>query len=350
MERNNYNQLERFLHRLVLGSSILNELLFDLERKRLKNGIDKLDVSSPVYITGLARSGTTALLNKLHGLNDLKSLTYQEMPFVLAPNTWSKINRKGSVTEKKERAHLDGIFIDDSSPEALEEVFWKMNLSNDFIDEKILKVSELSTESLKSYADFRKLVVHSVKQQYVRYLAKNNNLILRLNSVSKNIPEAMFIVSFRSPLEHAASLLNQHIHFCELQTEDAFVLSYMNWIGHHEFGLNQKSFDFGDQVLLDKMSNYEKGDINFWLLNWLNYYQYLLKNLPNNLCLVSYENLCSQPDQVYSRIEEKLNLKFEGNLAIPFQPKVRPVLDFDESILSSCNQVYKELLHVESNI
>ena len=76
-----------------------------------------------VFVTGMARSGTTVLLNAIYESNSFASLTYQDMPFILSPNLWSKINKDGFEIKKQERAHGDGISKNTSSPEAFEEVF-----------------------------------------------------------------------------------------------------------------------------------------------------------------------------------------------------------------------------------
>ena len=40
----------------------------------------------------MARSGSTILLNSIYKTDIFASLTYADMPFVLAPNLWSKIS------------------------------------------------------------------------------------------------------------------------------------------------------------------------------------------------------------------------------------------------------------------
>ena len=50
------------------------------------------DCSAHVFVTGMARSGTTILLQALHDTGKFASLTYADMPIVLSPNLWSKFN------------------------------------------------------------------------------------------------------------------------------------------------------------------------------------------------------------------------------------------------------------------
>ena len=86
-----------------------------------------------VFISGLARSGTTILLKYLYETGAFKSLTYSDMPFVLMPNTWKKISRKKTKSSKHERAHNDSIKIGPDSPEAFEEVFWRVFFGKNYI-------------------------------------------------------------------------------------------------------------------------------------------------------------------------------------------------------------------------
>ena len=86
---NNYSWLEQKLHKFALSSQFMREVTFDFE----STNISPLSVTGDhVFITGLARAGTTILLNALYKSNIFASLSYADMPFVLAPNLWSKIS------------------------------------------------------------------------------------------------------------------------------------------------------------------------------------------------------------------------------------------------------------------
>ena len=119
---NNYSWLEQKLHKFALSSQFMREATFDFESN---NSSSFSSTGDHIFITGLARAGTTILLNALYKSNIFASLSYADMPFVLAPNLWSKISIKRGNTELKERAHGDGIKVSTDSPEAFEEVFWK---------------------------------------------------------------------------------------------------------------------------------------------------------------------------------------------------------------------------------
>ena len=119
---NSYTWLEQKLHQIALSSQFMREVTFDFENTNMST-LNELD--NHIFITGLARAGTTILLNALYKSNIFASLSYADMPFVLAPNLWSKISFKEKDLELKERAHGDGIKVSTESPEAFEEVFWK---------------------------------------------------------------------------------------------------------------------------------------------------------------------------------------------------------------------------------
>ena len=133
---NNYSWLEQKLHKFALSSQFMREVTFDFETINMPS-LNKN--SDHVFIAGLARAGTTTLLNALYKSNDFASLSYADMPFVLAPNLWSKISFNNRNSEFKERAHGDGIKYSTKSPEAFEEVFWKTFID---LDLSLIHISE----------------------------------------------------------------------------------------------------------------------------------------------------------------------------------------------------------------
>ena len=201
-----YSLLDRVLHRLALGSTALAELSFDLEKQFARPSAQRRDA---VYVTGLARAGTTALMRALHDNGQFASLTYDDMPFLLAPNLWAKlsgIDKRQRILQ--ERAHGDGVQVDFDSPEALEGVFWRMQCGGDYIKPAFLQPHELSRPTLVQLGHYQSLVCRRYGRE--RYLAKNNNLMLRLSSMAAQQPDTTFLVVFRDPLAQARSLLQQH--------------------------------------------------------------------------------------------------------------------------------------------
>ena len=121
-EMNNYSWLQQRLHQLALSSNFMREMAFDIESTFIS---PPEEGDMHVFVAGLARSGTTILLNAIHESHKFASLSYNDMPFVLAPNLWSKISFDKKNIGLIERSHGDGIKISTESPEAFEEVFWK---------------------------------------------------------------------------------------------------------------------------------------------------------------------------------------------------------------------------------
>jgi len=97
---NSYSSSQKLLHKIALSSSLLREIFFDLEKSFFLNNDFEID-DRHVFISGMARSGTTILLNAIYETNEFASMTYQDMPFILSPNLWKKFNKNSAVLEKK---------------------------------------------------------------------------------------------------------------------------------------------------------------------------------------------------------------------------------------------------------
>ena len=283
---NNYSFLEKILHKFALSSQLMREVTFDVESAF---NISKNDYKSHVFIAGLARSGTTILLNSLYESNSFASLTYTDMPFILAPNLWSKLSFKKGETDLKERFHGDGIQFSIQSPEAFEEVFWKT-------------FHEKESETFDKFRIFINNILNKYNKK--RYLSKNNQNIKRLNLISDNFPESKILIPFRDPIQHCYSLLIQHKKFIKYSQKDQFISKYMKWIGHTEFGPNYVPV-YSDNIFYKNDLN-----INHWIEQWILIYRNLCETLKhkNNVHFVSYEKLCTSRDywiEILSKLEVK---------------------------------------------
>ena len=87
-----YSRLDRLLHRLALKRRPVAELAFDIEQTLLRRDSRGIAEERHVFVVGLARAGTTALLRRLHASGAFRSLTYRDMPFVLAPGLWRRLS------------------------------------------------------------------------------------------------------------------------------------------------------------------------------------------------------------------------------------------------------------------
>ncbi len=332
-----FSPVIKLLHRLSLNNYNLHLRLHkrEVKRSKTKQNTKRNDF---IIVTGLARAGTTSLLNKLALQRDLKSLHYGNMPFLLAPNTWRKIyNPKPG--ELKERSHKDGIMVNNLSYEALEEYFFKAISEDSFISKTELSEYELSTEDHQSYLEYQLLIREANEN---RYLAKNNNFILRYESLRKLNSEFKVVLMFRDPLTHASSLLAKHRQYSESQSKDSFELEYMNWLGHHEFGLGHKVFQFKENNLADVKES-DPFTLDYWLQVWINYYTKAVSISKENLLLVCYENYCSEPELNMSRISRFLNLESSQETYRKFTPKRKVDYHFTDELAVSAKEVYAQL-------
>ncbi|MBY8978130.1 sulfotransferase [Rhodobacteraceae bacterium NNCM2] len=286
-----YGPGARLLHRLVLGNRAVAGLLLDIETALARPDAEAAGVGRHVFVAGLARAGTTILMRRLHATGAFRSLTYRDMPFVLAPGLWSRLSGPMQrESASRERAHGDGIMVDGDSPESFDEAFWRLFEGEAYIRADRLLPHRPAEETLKAYRSYVGAILASGGRR--RYLCKNNNNILRLPALARTFPNALILVPFREPLSHAASLRAQHERFVASQAEDPFEVEYMGYLGHHEFGRDHRPFRTGEAPAAPGA---DPGTLDYWLGLWIEVYAHLLAELPANARLVCYEDLCQTP-------------------------------------------------------
>ncbi|MFY0673623.1 MAG: sulfotransferase family protein [Bacteroidia bacterium] len=330
---NGYSELSQLLHHLILDNYSLGLKLFKREVKNRKV-LNIKPKKKFVIVTGLARAGTTSLMNHLATFEEFKSLSYANMPMLLSPNTWAKFY-KPKNKELKERSHNDGIQIGLESNEALEEYFFKAISEDGFIDDKELVTYKLSETEHKQYLNYQTLVRQNENDIY---LAKNNNFLLRYNSLRALNKEFVVAIMLREPLAHASSLLEKHKQYCQMQEDDEFVLDYMNWLGHHEFGINQKPFNFGNEL-----PKGEKFKLDYWLQVWINYYTQV-QNIEDAKCLIiDYNSYCQNPQQSVNAVSSTIGLDRQIESLQPFENKRLIKPECNEELLKKANSIYLKL-------
>lgn len=309
-----------------------------MERMLLRKQILKITSPGLVFITGLARSGTTALFNHIFGSENFASLKYSDMPFLLMPNLWHSIH-KTKPAELAERLHADGLLINQDSPEEFDEFFWKVFLNNNYVKKEKLLLHNPADYVMNYYDEYTRLICYLNKKQ--NYLSKNNNNILRLNSLLNKFPQAKVILLYRNPLDQAASLMKLHQSFSKLQEQDAFMLSYFNYLGHYEFGKNHKPFFFGGERM--DGNEYLPDDINYWLKEWYNYYQYALVHFIEKVHFVAFEDLCSNPLVVNDYLHKVIGNDFPGKPPVKFSPNPYEIKETSAELLNKCKTLYDEI-------
>jgi LPS sulfotransferase NodH len=342
LSRPDYGMLDRTLHRIALGPGFVGEAAFDLQRALLPDS--KLpQVTQPVFIAGLARSGSTVLLNTLYETGTFRSLTYRDMPFVMMPGIWHSLSRYSQVeSQHRERAHGDRLTVAYDSPEAFEEVFWRTFCVGEYVHDNEVRPHRPDADVRRKYIRFvQHVLASSPESTQARYLAKNNNNLLRLKTLNQAFPDAHILVPYRDPAQHAMSLLRQHKLFCSTHREDRFGMQYMEWLGHWEFGLAHKNYAFSQQA-----NPYTPDDVNYWLRCWLDAYTFALDTAPAESIFLSYELLCSKPATILADLFSRLGIAYETDtLTGMYQAaETRDVDGFEPGLLASCRALQERLL------
>lgn len=362
-----YRRLDRWLHWLALAPESSRRLAFDLERQfalpdrsTVVDGAAGCGEDDPaaraVYVCGLARSGTTILLRVLGELDAFRSLTYRDMPFVLAPNIWAALTRSGQQDAlPSERAHGDGMLVDFDSPEAFEEVFWRTfgeALPDDSCDGMVPPTDDV----MSAFADYRALVANPRARgtgggtTRKRYLSKNNNNLMRLGALSRDTT-ATILLAYRDPVATAQSLHRQHLNFCSVHARDGFGRRYMRWLGHREFGLDHRPFCFARPGMDPALS---PDDVNYWLDYWNAVYRHILQQQDARFILVNHEILRRHPVGMLTNLLRTLgidaNIPPLAELISPEPQSAPPGVAIDEELLRRATETHRLLCASERNL
>lgn len=317
------------------------EMTFDLEQAMSRKACRDVSQGAHVFVAGLARAGTTILMRQFHATGAFRSLTYRDMPFVLAPNLWKRLSggsRREMVAE--ERAHGDGVLVDFDSPEALDEVFWRVHAGEAYIRPDRLVPMEVDAETREKFRTYVALILRDHPDQ--RYLSKNNNNILRLGGIAASFPNALIVIPFRDPVAHALSLQRQHRQFIEAQEQDPFTLAYMNWLVHREFGQGHRPFVFGGTGAPLPQGD-ALGDLSYWLDLWQDTYAHLADAAPAQAVFVAYEQLCTDPAGVMAGLGARAGLPTPPEVIAMRAPEPAPEVDLPPEQVAKCRALYATL-------
>ena len=297
-ESSDYSSGDKIVHRLAFATREAQVAIADLEDRLFRSRLADSPLERPVFITGLPRAGTTLLLEICAELPEFAAHRYRDMPFVLTPLLWDSMSAPFRQTrELKERTHGDGMLIGPDSSEALEEIVWlafdPKHYESDRIQPWGTHVDPEMATFLRSH--MRKIIVlrRGGRSKRARYVSKNNLNIARTDLLRRLFPDAYIVVPFREPIQHAASLLRQHLNFLTIHQKDAFAKEYMREIGHFDFGDNLRPVDFDGWYGARQAQN--SRTIEFWIEYWVAAYRYLLER-GQHLYFIGYDSLCARPD------------------------------------------------------
>jgi Sulfotransferase family len=266
-----------------------------------------------VFICGLARSGSTMLLEWLHAMPGFTAHRYADFPMLWTPYWWNTLLARlpRSHALPVERAHRDRIMVTRDSPEAFEEVLW-----SHFFPFDVAAVSDVLDARVNAPAFARLHREHIAKLVHARgarrYVAKGNYNVLRIAWLAGQYPDAHFIVPIREPLAHVASLLRQDALYDQAP---AATLRHIAARGHHEFGALKRVVRVDPVSAAAIARDHGEGRAaQGWLRQWLAIYGHVLELLnadadfPARITFVPFEPLCEAPFEQLTSIARRIGI------------------------------------------
>src|SRR5262245_3380346 len=191
-----------FLH--VLGGLVQRYREFwlglgRLESSLLANEIRALRIQKPIFVCGLARSGSTLLHEVVCSHPHVATHRAKDYPMVFTPYWWRRATANLRPQPPRERAHRDGVTVTLDSPDALEEMLWMAFFPrcHDPSTSNLLGAAD-SHPAFESFYDqhIRKVLLAEGAR---RYAAKANYHVARLAYLARLFPDARFLIPVRAP-------------------------------------------------------------------------------------------------------------------------------------------------------
>lgn len=282
--------------------------LADLEDRMNAKRLAAMPAPQPIYVAGLARSGTTALIHMLGRHSQVGTHIAPDFPGIFTPLFWSRLLPRIARLDAPpaERIHGDGIEVDASSPDAVEEVLWRAARG------------QFDAAFGQMLANHQKKIL--LVRHRARYAAKANGHLGRLKVVLRLMPNARIIIPVRHPVPHVASLIRQHANFCAIQQADRRARKAMRRLGHFEFGLDrQPGFCGGAKTASRVATAFADGDdVTAYALQWQGAYEAVMHARETDAALkaatliVRHEDITRDPHAILAQV-----LSFAGLPATP---------------------------------
>ncbi len=320
--------LTRFAHTMQGQMKMLGDVETDLLGERLSS----IEIDRPVFITGLARSGTTLLLNLLAQLPGVATHRYCDFPFLFVPIAWNRLQgRMGRRGAPIERPHRDRIRITRDSPEAFEEPIWAHFFTT--IHEPHALHQLTAADRKPPFDEF--YLQHLRKVLLLRggnrYVSKGNYNVTRIGYLASLLPDARFVVPIRHPVTQVESLMRQHRLFSEYAAADPRVPHYLRAAGHFEFGPQRVPVNIDPlnaRLIAEAWSEGE--DYLGYAIMWRSVYAHvrLLREredaLARRITFIPYEELCEDPGAVLRRLVAFCDLEEGIDALLAALPEVSP--------------------------
>jgi hypothetical protein len=278
--------------------------LGDAEHDVLAKRLRAVRIEAPVFVTGLARSGTTMLLTLLAQADGVATHRYRDFPFLFMPLAWNWLqDRLGAAAgEAVERPHGDRIRITKESAEAFEEPIWQEFFPwvHDAARCHVL-AAQVSHPAFEAFfaSHLRKILWLRGGR---RYVSKGNYNLARIEYLARLFPTARFVVPVRAPLVHVRSLAEQHALFCRYAHDDPRVPRYLAAAGHYEFGPQRRPVNFEQCRVGEIEAAWREGDdYRGYARQWAQAYAHVdrLRGDPSGIghriLVLRFEDFCARP-------------------------------------------------------
>ncbi|MFT3765957.1 MAG: sulfotransferase [Minicystis sp.] len=280
--------------------------LSNLETRCLADRLAGRPPVAPIYVSGLARAGTTILLEALARHPEVGTHQYRDYPFVMLPYAWTWLLRFLETREAApvERAHGDRIFVTARSPEAMEESLWRI-----FFPAPARPGAGDVLDADQEHPAFERFYRNHIAKLLLargarRYLAKGNYHVTRLGYLRRIFPDARFVVPVRAPEGHVISLLRQHRRFSAGLRDNPRGRAHLRRIGHFEFGPDRRPIDVGEGAAESIAHLWSTGEeVRGWARAWAQVYGHIADRLARDPATAAaarvtrYEDFCAGPHE-----------------------------------------------------
>jgi hypothetical protein len=302
-----------------------------LESNLLAQELRAVSVTMPVYVCGLARSGSTLLHEIVSSPPGVATHRMKDYPMVFTPYWWRQATAGLRPTAPRERAHRDKVLVSPASPDALEEMLWMAFFPR--CHDPLVSNQLAASSHHPAFEDFyrahlRKLLL---AEQATRYVAKANYHVARLPYLVRLFPDAKFVLAVRAPVSHIASLMRQHEWFSQGHRKYPRSLSFMQRSGHFEFGRDRRPMNLGDGERVQEVRRaWAAGEeVRGWACYWDMVYDHLARVLADDaqvraaVRVVRFEDLCDAPAETIRTLLQFCALPDAEHISARFAATVR---------------------------
>jgi hypothetical protein len=302
-----------------------------LESNLIAQELSQVSLKAPIYVCGLARSGSTLLHEVLSSHPSVATHRIKDFPMIFTPYWWRLATANLRPKAPHERPHQDKMMITTESPDSIEEMLWMAFFPrcHDPAISSLMCAGENHPAFEAFYnAHIRKLLLAEKRS---RYAAKANYHVARLPYIVRLFPDTRILIPIRAPEDHIASLMRQHQWFSEGHRSNPRALAFMQRSGHYEFGLDRRPLNLGDdQKVREVLRAWAAGEeVRGWAKYWAMVHEYLACILAADAqvqaasMLVRFETLCESPADTLRAVLAHCLVPDAESLALRHAPAIR---------------------------